>query len=280
MLGNESALVPFEDSDGGMITEIDKLSPDAEWADIVNQIVDTLRDGDHPDDVVLAAEYMIAGWPTYKISKKLDVSKLTIRRWLTKYPSMAAAVSYGRKMMSAWRMARLEQQFLSATERSQEILDLDLDAEGVNVKLVGLLAQHSRFIISLFAGQKVDIDINVNHNNPVLKAREDALDYIAKAVADNRENADDEPIEAIFTVVDHKEESGPVIDEEGEPFHGEMGVLDIDEEGVLCHICGERFRYLSLHIRKKHNLSNDAYEITFMLDRNTVSDSAKPDRDK
>ena len=274
MIDNNMSLVPLDDdTDNLPVLSENDIGPDTEWVDIANQIASTLALDDMPDEVIMAAEYMIAGWPTFKISKKINVSKQTIRRWLSQYPAMAAAVSLGRQLMSTWRMARLEQQFMSAIERSEEILDLEFSNKDVNAKLVGLLAQHARYIIGLFAGQKIDINVNVNQNDPVLKAKADALEFLASELAKQRENVDTEPIEATFRIVDSKTDTGPLLDENGNPHHGELGIIGVNNSGAQCHICGKRFKQLSLHIRKKHNMSNEIYETTFMLERNAVNDS-------
>lgn len=65
------------------------LPEDDDWQEIVNRLVDTLgSDKDIPDKVVLAAEMMVAGLPTYKIAKKLGLSTNTVKGWLTRYPLM------------------------------------------------------------------------------------------------------------------------------------------------------------------------------------------------
>jgi hypothetical protein len=270
-----TAIVPLPENDDTNLLTVDDIGPDTEWVDIVNTIVDTLQTGDTPDEVVEAAEYMIAGWPTYKIAKRMNVSSRTIRRWLTRYPAMAAAVSQGRKLLSSWRMARLEQQFLTAVERSQEVLDVALNDGDVNPKVMGLIAQHSRFVLGLFAGQQIDINVRIEENTPVLKAKREALAFLASELAKQRQGAEDEPIEAVYRVIDEKEEVGPLLDEKGDPHFGILGEIDVSEDGALCHVCGKRFKVLSLHVRKKHNISEEAYEITFLLERGAVS-GAKP----
>jgi hypothetical protein len=267
-----TAIIPVpENDDNTNLLTVDDIGPDTEWVDIVNTIVETIQKGDTPDEVVEAAEFMIAGWPTYKIAKRLNVSSKTIRRWLTRYPHMAAAVAQGRKLLSSWRMARLEQQFLSAVERSQEVLDVALDDRDVNPKVMGLVAQHSRFVLGLFAGQQIDINVRIEENSPVLKAKRDALAFLASELVKQREGAEDEPIEAVYRVIDEKEEVGPLLDEKGDPLFGVLGEIDVNEEGALCHVCGERSKAFSLHVRKKHNISDEAYEVTFLLERGAVS---------
>lgn len=270
---NEIVPINFGDNDSD-ITPSD-IDSDNEWREIVNQIIETLDTNDLPDDVIQATEYMIAGWPTYKIAKKLNTSKHTIRYWLSKYPAMAAAVQQGRELMSRWRLARLEQQFLLAVNRSEEILELKLNDKSVNPKILGLIAQHARFVIGLFAGKKIDINVKVEEERPQLKAKEDALQYLAEQLQKQRDS--DEPIEATYRVVDPKVNEGPLLDENGEPNFGELGELDVNDDGVMCHICGKRFSYLSIHIRKKHHISNEIYEVTFMLERGAVDESAQSD---
>ena len=59
-----------------------------------------------------------------------------------------------------------------------------------------MVGQHARFVMSMFMGQKVDVEINVNET-PQVKARNDALDYLAQkmaAIGGNPENVVEAPI--------------------------------------------------------------------------------------
>lgn len=49
--------------------------------------------------------------------------------------------------------------------------------------------------------------------------------------------------------------------------HGLYGVLDEDEEGLLCHESGRRFTYLGLHAWKGHGLTADDYRAAHGLSR-------------
>ncbi len=268
------------------------LPEDDDWQEIVNRLVDTLgSDKDIPDKVVLAAEMMVAGLPTYKIAKKLGLSTNTVKGWLTRYPLMSLAVANARKDVQRWRLSLLEQQFVSAVMKSGEVLEarpepvtdsygeivIDDDGNPVmldpNAKLLGVQAQHARFLISMFMGNKIDVNVNIRDESPVIKAKADALDYIAQRIGDLVENR--EPRETIVIVQDPKKESGPLLTEDDKPNFGQLGVLDISEEGILCHICGKRFAQLDIHIRTKHSLSNDMYETVFMIPPGGLKDASK-----
>jgi hypothetical protein len=226
----------------------------------------------------MATEMLLAGFPTYKVAKKLNVRPDTVRRWLTQYPTMAAIVADGKKLMSRWRMSRLEQQFLTAVERSEEILGIGLDGTvldengdyvKVNSKTLTVLAAQSRYIIGLFAGQKIDIDVKVEYGESVLKARQDALEYIAEQLAVQRD--DDEPVETIVTVIDAKiDNQGPFLDETGNPPFGELGKLDVNEDGIVCHVCGKRLKNLAKHIQTQHDCSVEDYENLYLLEDGAV----------
>ncbi|TWP34493.1 hypothetical protein [Leekyejoonella antrihumi] len=41
--------------------------------------------------------------------------------------------------------------------------------------------------------------------------------------------------------------------------HGRYGVLDEDDDGLLCHECGRRFTHLGLHAWKGHGVTAAAY---------------------
>lgn len=255
------------------------LSAAGEWQTIVDKIVDDL-DGDIPDRVIRAAEYLICGWPTHKIAERLNTKKETIRGWLTRYPKMAVAVNYGQRELYRWRMAQLEQEFLTALDVSQRILDLgsgmktteDLEKlESLDPKILAIQAQQSRFIISLFAGQKMDLRIkSPSDDRPALKAQKDALDYIATQIADNLGTIEARP-ETTYRVIDiNSGIRGPLLDDKGDPFHGRLGEFDQNDEGTTCHVCGERASKLYMHVTKGHKMKAREYEIVFMLDKDSL----------
>lgn len=272
-----------------MVNEIVPVNPDnnssigldKEWTEILDGLIQELEAGDDlPDKVIQATELLLAGWPVYKVARKLGTTSETVRRWISKYPTMATVLANGRKLLSKWRMAKLEQQFLTAVERSQEILEVGLDGfyrnelgelAPVNSKALTVIAAQARYMIGLFAGQKVDVQVTHELGNTVLKAREDALAYIAQRLAEQDANAELEPVETIVRVIDAKvKSSGPVLDEDGNPPFGELGVLDRNDDGSLCHLCGKRFKSLARHIQTEHNTTTDEYELTYMLDDGLV----------
>ena len=255
------------------------LSAAGEWQTIIDQIVNELDD-DIPDKVIRAAEYLICGWPTHKIAERLNTKKETIRGWLTRYPKMAVAVNYGQRELYRWRMAQLEQEFLTALDVSQRILDLgsgmktteDLEKlESLDPKILAIQAQQARFVISLFAGQKMDLRIkSPSDDRPALKAQKDALDYLAKEIADNINTVEARP-ETTYRVIDITSGVlGPLLDDKGDPFHGILGEFDQNDEGTICHVCGERANKLYMHVTKGHKMKAREYEIVFMLDKDSL----------
>lgn len=252
---------------------------DEDWAQIVESLVAEIGTKDLPDKVVQATEMLIAGTPTYKVAKKLKVNTDTVRRWLTQYPTMAAVVGRGRELLNKWRMARLEQQFLTALERSQEILELSLageDAEGnrVDPKVVTVIAAQARYVIGMFAGQRVDVSVTHELGDTVLKARTDALDYLAERLLQYQGDAQEEPIETVYRVIDAKIDSnGPMLDEDGNSPFGELGKLDSNEDGTVCHVCGKRLKYLGSHILSNHAMQTGEYEELYMLEPGSVKKS-------
>ncbi len=265
-----------------------------DWHEIVNRMVETIEEGQEvPDKVIQAAEMMIAGVPAYKIARELEVKTKTVRGWLTKYPLVSYAVSNARKDIQKWRLSLIEQQFVSAVNKSAEVINAkpyavtdingnivyDEDDNPVivdpNAKLLGVQAQHARYLISLFLGNKIDLNVTVRDETPVMKAKADAMDYLAKKMADLITSG--EPRETIIVVQDPKKESGPLLTEDDKPNFGSLGVLDINPDGALCHVCGKRFAQLEIHVRTKHSLSNDMYETVFMLPPGALKDAAKSD---
>lgn len=246
------------------------------WSDVLDELFLALPDDSNQDKIIRAAEYMINGWPITKISKQIGVPKDTIRGWLQKYPEMTVAIGHGKRNLSEYRMAKLQEQFITAVERSAEILGLSMEPSGADQKMVATIAQHTRFMIELFAGRQQDINIRVDEGTAtLLKARNEALDYIAQQLQAQRNGADEEPIEGIVRIIDVQAPSGPLLNADGHPHYGVLGELDVDDDGAMCHICGERFRQLALHIRTGEKMSVSEYETAFMLDHGTVSSSQR-----
>src|SRR5512139_2414995 len=154
---------------------------DPEWLEIIEKLIEEMGD-ELPDKVIEATELLLCGWTTYQAAKKVGTSAKTIKSWLEKYPTMALAVANGRQLLTKWRLSKLEQQFILAADKSREVLELDLRDQSVNSRLTGVVSQHARFILSMFMGQKVDVEIKVSET-PQMKARNDALDYIAQQMA-------------------------------------------------------------------------------------------------
>ncbi len=249
------------------------LNDDAEWHDIVNHIVLQLDDNDLPQDVVQAVEYHLAGFPTHEIAKKLGTTAAQVRRWFTKYPAVAKIIADNRNNLARWRLAKLDQQYLLAIKKSREILEASLTGSPIDQKLAATVAQHARFIINLLIGQKLDIRVTHEVGQATLKATQNAMDYLAERLEEQRKNSDVEPIEGVYRVIDSKFEEGPLLDEEGNPKFGELGKLDQNDEGYLCHICGKRIKYLASHIDHMHNLDDETYELTFMLEPGSLKDA-------
>ncbi|MCK5613362.1 hypothetical protein KAR91_66445 [Candidatus Pacearchaeota archaeon] len=279
MIENPPAVndLPEDESTG---EELVPLSAAAEWQEIVDTLIDDLYDYDYPDEVLKATEYLISGWPSHQVAERLGVKRETVRGWLTRYPKMAVAVNYGQRELHRWRMSRLERQFLSAVEASQDILDLgtkhrtveNLDA--VDPKILAIKAQQARYIIGLFAGQKLDLQVKgPSDEAPKLKAQKEALDYLADRISDNLGDTVTAAPETTYRVLDGQFNSGgPLTDDRGDPYHGILGELDKNEAGTLCHICGERHPKLYMHVTKGHKMKDRYYEIVFMLDRGTLKE--------
>ena len=240
------------------------------WQSVIDSMTLTLTEGDNPDKIVSTAELLVSGWPLYKIGKELGVSTKTVRGWLQKYPKMTQAVAIAKSEISKWRMEQMERQFISAVEKSAEILAIDatydpapdaIPERVVNAKLLGIQAQHSRWILGLFFDNKLDININIRDESPTLRATRDALDYITEGI----NSQEDEPIEGTIRVIDETNPGGPLVDENGDPYYGTLGRLDTNKDGIMCHICGKYFMRPDIHIRAKEGLSSDMYETVFML---------------
>jgi len=267
-------------------TSLVSLESAGEWQEIIDNLIVKLESEELPDKVIKVAEYLICGWPLNEIKKRTGTDPRTIKRWIRKYPSLTITIATGQKELQKWRLARLEQQFLSALEVSQKVLDTEgdgyweTDEDGeetdyiptTNTKLLALQATHARFIIGLFAGQQFRLEVETpEQDKPLLHGETDALDYIAAQISDRLDHAKSEPLELTLRVIDPDTGvMGPLVDENGDPYHGELGVLDRNDDGILCHICGKRAKGFHFHIGGAHHMSVNDYELTFMLEQGAI----------
>lgn len=254
---------------------------DIAWPQLVERIANELHEADLPEEVIQATELLLAGHPVYKVAQKLGKTTQTIRRWISRYPTVAAVLADTKRYLTMWRMARLEQQFLSAIERSQEILDIDLSGytqneKKVDSKVLTVIAAQARYIIGLFAGQRIDVKVEHELGETVLQATKGALSYIADRLAEQQLNAENEPVEAVYRVIDAKfKDSGPLLDEDGKPPFGQLGVLGKSDDRLLCHICGKWYKGLIKHLRMAHDITVEDYETLYMLKEGSLRKTEK-----
>lgn len=252
---------------------------DNSWTTLIDQLYEQVTSdknldwGGLPSKILEATELLLSGHSLHDTSIKLDTTPQTIRSWMSKYPAMAIILSQGPQLLSKWRLSKLEQQFLTAVNKSYDILNLSLDGktnDGVEVdpKVLTVVAAQSRYIIGLFAGQQKDVTVRHEFGDTILKAKQDALDYLADKLQQQRGNAisGEEPLTIEYRIIDERNEiGGPILDESGNPFFGMFGQVDKDVDGIQCSICGKRFKNIKSHI-PKHNISLKDYQITFLLD--------------
>lgn len=260
----------MSESENKTLVAVPNLTGDEEWNELVDRLIEEIPEG-LPDKVIQATELLLVGYPTNEVAKKLGVNAGTIRSWIKNYPTMALILANGKKMMSKWRMGKMEQQFLTAVQRSQEVLETRFGAEGVNPKILTVVAAQARYIIGLFIGQRQDISVTHELGESVLNAERNALNYLAQKLSEQKDNSDNEPIEAVFRVIDDKvDDSGPMLDSHGNPPHGKLGVLEKNDTGAQCHICGQFHASLAKHLLTKHNMTTENYELLYMLEEGIV----------
>jgi len=228
------------------------------WSDIADLIWDTVTEDEKaealPIQVIKAVELSLSGLPRYKVARELNVSSRTIKNWIEKYPEVRAALTIGTQLLSRWRLAKIEQQFLDAVEKSKEVLTLDpTDTEGLNIKLLGVQAQHARYIMDkMLSPQVQNLILNINakeDDTGVYRATKEALDYIRS-----------QAVEGEFTEV-----------ADVEPEFGSFGVITTKGNEAQCHICGVYQKDLNAHIEEEHELDQSEYEVLFRLPHGTLS---------
>lgn len=266
----DNAIVQSEDKS---IVPMLNLSGEETWQELVNQLVSELPE-ELPDKVIKATELLLVGHPINDVAKQVGVQPSTIRSWIQTYPTLALILSNGKKLLSKWRMSKMEQQFLLAVNKSKQILETSLDGGGTSSKHLAAIAAQSRYVIGLFIGQKQDISVTHELGESVLNAEKNALNYLAQRLAEQQAHSTEEPIEAVFRVIDDKvDNNGPMLDAYGNPPHGELGELDKTDEGSQCHICGKRYKSLAKHLLATHNMDTANYELLYMLPEGSVRDA-------
>jgi hypothetical protein len=245
------------------------------WADLVDEVASLVDLEELPEGALHAMPYLMSGLPKTEVARHVGVSRGTLNSWLSKFPSMQVAVARGKELAKEYRLSMLEAQFIKALVVSEEILDMPMrgisdDDNGVNSKIATAKGQHARFIIDKFISSKKDISVTHELGDSVLDANKDALDYVAKRIAEL--GIEDEPPTVTYRVIDgstHTE--GPMLDADGNPNFGTLGGLTTDEEiGTQCHDCGQWFKSLATHIRKTMNLSVSEYEVMYGLEPGAV----------
>lgn len=241
---------------------------DESWRQIVDSIILDLDSEDIPDHVVRAMELLLSGFSIPDVAQELGVKNETVRKWLVRYPRISEILADNQANLVKWRMTQIDKQFLQALEVSRHVLSIPLDDDTVNAKLVGIIAAQARYIIGLRAGQKQDITVTHEMGDSVLKARQDALNYLATRLT---AQDDEEPIETTVRVLDGKwDDQGPMLDEHGKSPFGIVGELDTTEDGTLCHVCGQRYKSLKRHALSKHNLGSTEYENIYGLEEGSL----------
>jgi hypothetical protein len=250
---------------------------DKQWNQIVEKILADIdaEDANIPEKVIKAIEYLLAGFSLKETALNLGVHPRTVKRWLTRYPIIAKVLADHQASIAKWRMAKLERQLLKALECSESILDLNpKETECIDTKILSAQAMHARFIINLFTGQKLDVHVTHDVEGQLtLKASKDAMEYIAERTAEMLNESDIEPVEATYRIESQSQNNPPLQTSTGDSNFGEMGVLDINPDGTLCHVCGKRYKGIKAHIQNSHGLSAVDYEIIYMLDPGSLRDT-------
>lgn len=242
------------------------ISTDVRWAAVLDEIMEIVEDVDSTDRSKIkdATVYLMSGLAVYETAQRVGTSRDTVRAWLRKYPIMAHAIKMGRGLLDEYRVTKLAQQFDDAIAVSQNILTLNPSDEDVNVKALGIQALHARWVIDMFLKNRVEVNIKADEDTmATFRATTQALNLIADLIEDDKE---DNIIDVNYRIITEDKETAPIVNEKGEPFYGEMGVLDVDDENrVLCHICGERIKGIKLHVYGQHDMTPQKYELAFML---------------
>lgn len=246
------------------LASAEEIRTDRSWQKIVEELFDTSEG--LSELAMQIVEYAVCGYSKTKACKQLGITVYEWNKTVKDNPAIAQLITDGLSLARKWRTAQLEEQYMDAINKSKEILQLSLSDDTVNVKLVGTIAQHARYVIDLFARNDLAPVASANADTDMaLKASKDALDYLVEKIA----SSTDDEIIVTHRIVDA--DSAPKMKSDASPNFGELGVLEYDDDGkIRCHVCGVYAKNFVMHIRRAHSLEPMDYEAAYDLPEGEV----------
>ena len=239
------------------------------------------------EKIVEAAELLLLNYPLREVASILSVTQGTVKRWIRETPSLARVIAEKKVLVSRWRLEQLDRQMLLALKKSAEILSLDAqekieyDEDGnelpsekrTNVKLLGIQAQQSRYVIDTFMKNHPEVDVEQRGKAVTLSMDGEAMGTLVNILSDVGKKHG--PTEIVYEVSSNTQNAQPLLDENGNPLFGEFMQLDMHSDGITCHICGKHFKHLITHVRTRHAVMEEDYCSIFMVDIDSIRKAEK-----
>lgn len=270
------------------MTELIDSGIEERWLSLIEELSSSVQGEEefYQDKIIEAAEMFVLGFSIKDVADELQLTKNTIKTWLKKYPVLSHIIQEKVQLVRQWRIQELDRQFLKALRKSDEILSLnpvtELEygedgkvippSERVNVKLIGVQAQHARYIIDMYTKNHGGVEVSERGEGIRLSVSEDGLKHLSQMLS---KKVEDSGVEVVHVVDDVERRDEPYFDRLGNPIHGKFRELVIAEDGIVCHICGNHYKHFQTHLRLKHDIDAETYCDVFMLTVEDIKNAEK-----
>lgn len=226
---------------------------DSRFADVIRDYEDKLS-----ATQIAALPYLAFGATIKKTSEIVGVEPGTVSGWMRNDISFKAALTDAHILVSEWHSDVLNQVAVLAWEHIWEILQTDYDKDdklGRSEK-----AKTARFIVDRLNIKPKQVEVKHEVEMPQLNIEQTSIDLIARRLHE-LDTGDDgiDFVDAKFTISDIGQMAcHPDTD------YGKVNI-DTEIDKRQCHVCGEWFRYLSVHSRNVHGMDAEDYRRVFKI---------------
>lgn len=260
----------------------------------INQMIQKYSD-ELSEDQLRALPMLAFGMTASRVAKLVNVSPTTIRNWKATDQTFRRALQEFAGKANIYHLAMLNQAASIAWDRVFEILQDEYDVEdkvGRNNQ-----ANMAKFIIGELDVMNSQDEPEESETELELHVSEKSVDLIAKRVQELNDGKDDTEIETEYEVEQEQDDDPRTMHNsmsaaealDGENFDAEIkeinnpeatiypkhplteyGKIDTKEDGhyFRCHMCGNWYVDLVVHMRTGHNMSPVRYRKIFKIPDN------------
>lgn len=211
------------------------------------------------------------GFSDKEIASQTGISEQLISSWLQSDAKFLAALSEYKVNIMNYHQFRLNQAGAMAWNKVFEILGEEaVDALGSKEKrlLQSMQADIAKFVIGQLKIIKDERDVNVNVGN-TMRVTEDSAGIIAERLMQLQKEEKYPVVDASYRQIDANTDiDREKIDiEEAPPLIPGMDYGVVEKEGELtrCHVCGEYFLNLPVHVSDTHEIDYFAYKKLYRI---------------